>query len=153
MRGALSLAAALSIPARVLQREEVLYLTFTTILAGLLVLALPLPWLLERLGFGSLADDAADRDARVEVLRAAVSRLDELDVPSDNGVRRLYESRLARSVRRDEQAIDEHIELRREVLAAERTALDQLERHGKISYSRARRIERQLDLEEAGLRR
>jgi CPA1 family monovalent cation:H+ antiporter len=153
MRGALSLAAALSIPARVVQRELVLYLTFTTILAGLVVLAMPLPWLLERLGFGPVADDSADRDARVEVLRAAVARLDELGVPVNNGVRRLYESRLERSARVDDATIDEHVELRREVLAAERSALDQLERHGKISYSRARRIERQLDLEEAGLRR
>ena len=52
MRGALSLAAALSIPATVAHRDEILYLTFTTILAGLVVLAVPLPWLLDRLGFG-----------------------------------------------------------------------------------------------------
>jgi Na+/H+ antiporter len=53
MRGALSLAAALSIPASVAHRDEILYLTFTTILAGLVVLAVPLPRLLDRLGFGS----------------------------------------------------------------------------------------------------
>jgi Na+/H+ antiporter len=152
MRGALSLAAALSIPAAVAQRTEVLYLTFTTILAGLLVLALPLPWLLEQLGFGPAAEDAADREARVEVLRAAVARLDELGVPGDNGVRRLYESRLERFASRAE-AMDEHVELRREVLAAERAALQQLERDGRLSYTRARRLERQLDLEEAALRR
>jgi CPA1 family monovalent cation:H+ antiporter len=52
MRGALSLAAALSIPASVAHRDEILYLTFTTILAGLVVLAVPLPRLLDRLGFG-----------------------------------------------------------------------------------------------------
>jgi CPA1 family monovalent cation:H+ antiporter len=51
MRGALSLAAALSIPATVAHREEILFLTFTTILAGLVVLAVPLPWLLDALGF------------------------------------------------------------------------------------------------------
>jgi CPA1 family monovalent cation:H+ antiporter len=153
MRGALSLAAALSIPAAVAQRADVLYLTFTTILAGLLVLALPLPWLLEQLGFGPAADDAADRDARVAVLRAAVARLDELAVPSDNGVRRLYESRLERVARAGDGTVDEHVELRREVLAAERAALQELERNGRLSHTRARRIERQLDLEEAGLRR
>lgn len=52
MRGALSLAAALSIPATVAHRDELLFLTFTTILAGLIVLGIPLPWLLVRLGFG-----------------------------------------------------------------------------------------------------
>lgn len=153
MRGALSLAAALSIPTAVAQREEVLYLTFTTILAGLVVLALPLPWLLERLGFGTTGESAADVEARREVLRAAVARLDELGVPSGNGVRRLYESRLERFTRLDDSSVDEHVELRREVLAAERASLQQLERDGRLSYAGARRIERQLDLEEAGLRR
>jgi CPA1 family monovalent cation:H+ antiporter len=52
MRGALSLAAALSIPVSVAHRDEILYLTFTTILAGLVLLAVPLPRLLDRLGFG-----------------------------------------------------------------------------------------------------
>lgn len=53
MRGALSLAAALSIPAAVAHREEILFLTFTTILAGFVVLALPFPWLLDALGYRS----------------------------------------------------------------------------------------------------
>ena len=57
MRGALSLAAALSIPASVAHRDEILYLTFTTILAGLVVLAVPLPRLLDRLGFGVADED------------------------------------------------------------------------------------------------
>jgi CPA1 family monovalent cation:H+ antiporter len=49
MRGALSLAAALSIPAAVSHRNEILFLTFTTIIGGLLLLAVPFPWLLDRL--------------------------------------------------------------------------------------------------------
>ena len=49
MRGALSLAAALSIPAAVAHRDEILFLTFTTIVGGLLLLAIPFPWLLDRL--------------------------------------------------------------------------------------------------------
>jgi CPA1 family monovalent cation:H+ antiporter len=51
MRGALSLAAALSIPVTVAHRDEILFLTFTTILAGLVLLAMPLPWLLDALGY------------------------------------------------------------------------------------------------------
>ena len=49
MLGALSLAAALSIPAAVVHRNEILFLTFTTIVGGLLLLAVPFPWLLDRL--------------------------------------------------------------------------------------------------------
>jgi CPA1 family monovalent cation:H+ antiporter len=151
MRGALSLAAALSIPAAVEQRGEVLYLTFTTILAGLLVLAVPLPWLLERLGFGGEARSAEEHDARVSILRAALARLDDLGV-EDDGIRRLYESRLER-MRSDLSDRHEHADLRRELLAAERAELQRLEAEGGLSFAAARRIERQLDLEEAGLRR
>jgi CPA1 family monovalent cation:H+ antiporter len=151
MRGALSLAAALSIPESVAQRDEVLYLTFTVILAGLAVLAVPLPWLLEWLGFASTAVDEAEQDARIAVLRAALARLDELGV-QDDGIRRLYESRIARLA--GERGVrEEHVDLRRELLGAERAELARLERDGKLGHAAARRIERQLDLEEAGLRR
>jgi CPA1 family monovalent cation:H+ antiporter len=151
MRGALSLAAALSSPAAVEQRGEVLYLTFTTILAGLLVLAVPLPWLLERLGFGGEGPDDEEQDAREAILRAALARLDDLG-SEDDGLRRLYESRLER-MRSDLSDRHEHADLRRELLAAERAELQRLEDGGELSYAAARRIERQLDLEEAGLRR
>jgi len=70
IRGALSLAAALSIPVAVTERDEVLYLTFTVILATLVVLAVPLPWLLDALGFGE--DDGSElREARAALDLAA----------------------------------------------------------------------------------
>ena len=70
IRGALSLAAALSIPVAVAERDEVLYLTFTVILATLVVLAVPLPWLLDALGFGE--DDGSElREARAALDLAA----------------------------------------------------------------------------------
>jgi Na+/H+ antiporter len=148
MRGALSLAAALSIPVAVAERDTVLYLTFTTILAGLLFLAMPLPWLLDALGFGE-EDDSVLREARVAVVRAALQRLDELGVPEDDGVRRLYESRLERALEPNEA----HVGLRREVIAAERSELERLERAGAVGFATAREIEHMLDLEEARLSR
>ena len=148
MRGALSLAAALSIPVAVAQRNEILYLTFTTILAGLAVLAVPLPWLLDRLGFGG-DDDSAYRDARVAVIRAALRRLDDLGVSEEHGIRRLYESRLERA---HEPSV-EHLDLRREVIAAERAELSRLERDGEVGHAAALEIQRMLDLEEARLTR
>jgi monovalent cation/hydrogen antiporter len=148
MRGALSLAAALSIPVAVVQRDEVLYLTFAMILAGLLVLAVPLPWLLDALGFA--VDDGSElRDARVSVVRAALRRLDELDVPADDGIRHLYESRLERALQPD----DAHVDVRRDVIAAERVELERLEREGAVGFAAAREIEHMLDLEEARLNR
>ena len=116
------------------------------------MLALPLPWLLERLGFAGPAQDIAEREARIAVLRAALARLDELGVDDDHGVRRLYESRLERFSHSDSTS-DEHVDLRRELIGAERAELQQLERDGKLTYAAARRLERQLDLEETGLRR
>jgi len=111
----------------------------------------PLPWLLERLGFGGEARSAEEHDARVSILRAALARLDDLGV-EDDGIRRLYESRLER-MRSDLSDRHEHADLRRELLAAERAELQRLEAEGGLSFAAARRIERQLDLEEAGLRR
>ena len=160
MRGALSLAAALSIPATVLHREEILFLTFTTILASLVVLAIPLPYLLDRLGFGGGAEPALD--ARIRVTEAALERLRELAEEEwaqpavARGLERLYESRLERLSSRREQdgdLADVHLRLRRELLAAEREELQRLEREGEVGYGAAREIERQLDLEESGLRR
>jgi monovalent cation/hydrogen antiporter len=52
MRGALSLAAALSIPATVVHRNEILFLTFATIVCGLLLLAVPFPWLVDHVTRG-----------------------------------------------------------------------------------------------------
>jgi CPA1 family monovalent cation:H+ antiporter len=156
MRGALSLAAALSIPATVEHREEILFLTFTTILATLVVLAIPLPWLLEWLGFTGSTEER-DMHARRRLAEAALTRLSELEGPPSvvNGLRSLYEARLARlDARLDPQTDhpDGHLELRRELLTAERQALWQLEESGDVDFSSARDIERQLDLEEAGLR-
>ena len=160
MRGALSLAAALSVPVTVAHRQEILFLTFTTILATLVVLAIPLPWLLDWLGFGGSQAERALR-ARRRVTESALERLEELEAeqaaPSDvvAGVRRLYEARLARLDARldpDSGGDAVHLRVRRELLAAERRTLDRLEREGELDYSSARAIERQLDLEETALR-
>jgi CPA1 family monovalent cation:H+ antiporter len=160
MRGALSLAAALSIPATVGAREEILFLTFTTILGTLVVLAIPLPWLLDWLGFGATRGEQRLR-ARRRVTEAALERLRELEdedaAPTEviAGLRRLYESRLGRLQARldaEPDSADVHLRLRRELLAAERRTLDELERRGEVDWTSARAIEHQLDLEESGLR-
>lgn len=161
MRGALSLAAALSIPASVAHRDEILFLTFTTILATMVVLGIPLPWLLERLGFGPAGLSRAELEARRAVAEAALRRLDELDgeeeLPPElvQSLRQLYESRIGRlEARRDGDGVgmERYRRLRRELLAAERAELRRRERAGAVGFDTARRIERQLDHEESGLR-
>jgi len=118
MRGALSLAAALSIPASVAQRDTVLYLTFTTILAGLMVLAVPLPWLLDLLGFPPGVTSADEAAARQRLRALVPEELRDLD------------------------------DRRRELIAAQRAELARLEAGGEISHAAAREVERRLDLEE-----
>ena len=161
MRGALSLAAALSIPVAVAHRNEILFLTFTTILGGLVLLGIPLPWLLERLGFGPARVDDAELEVRRAVADAALRRLAELEredsVAPDvaAALRMLYESRIRRAEARRGGNADEarrYQLVRRELLAAERTELRRREREGTIGFATARRIERQLDHEESALR-
>jgi Na+/H+ antiporter len=158
MRGALSLAAALSIPASVAHRDEILFLTFSTILGTMIVLGLPLPWLLTRLGVGPVGPDPAELEARRAVAGAALGRLDELqgEYPDEliASLRQLYESRLGRlEARRDGSRLttEGYQRLRRELLAAEREELRRREQDGAIGFGSARAIERQLDLEETAL--
>jgi CPA1 family monovalent cation:H+ antiporter len=162
MRGALSLAAALSIPLTVAHRDEILFLTFTTILASLVVLGIPLPWLLDRLGFRGSPTSGAERATRRALADAALRRLAELEedgvVPSGYGaaLRQLYENRISRLEQHRSPAGKDgagYNQLRRELLAAERLELRRRERAGAIGAGAARRIENQLDYEESGLRR
>jgi monovalent cation/hydrogen antiporter len=162
MRGALSLAAALSIPASVAHRDEILFLTFTTIVAGLVVLGIPLPWLLGRLGFRAHPAGGVQVETRRALAEAALRRLDELDAEDwaaeeyVSSLRQLYAARIQRL---DEQrdaggaGLDDYQRLRRELLAAERAELRRREREGAIGFTDARVIEHQLDHEESGLRR
>jgi hypothetical protein len=62
----------------VAQRDTVLYLTFTTILAGLVLLAVPLPWLLDGLGFPPGGASASVAEARLREL--VPEELRDLDV-------------------------------------------------------------------------
>ncbi len=161
MRGALSLAAALSIPATIQHREEILFLTFTTILATIVVLGIPLPWLLERLGFGPQSVTPEEVETRRALVETALRRLEgiELEGSADLGsveaVRQLYERRRDRLHDGRDGAslgLEHYDQVRRDVLEAERAELRRREREGLIDFSVARRIELQLDHEESGLR-
>ncbi|HZD87464.1 MAG TPA: Na+/H+ antiporter [Gaiellaceae bacterium] len=168
MRGAVSLAAALSITQAVPHRALLLFLTFATILGGLLLQAVPLPWLLRRLGVASEGGmTRAETDARLALTRAALDRLDELTDEEDwvsedlvEPLRATYEQRAARLHARlepdetDEQASEEdYRRLRRELVAAERKRLSRLQQKGKLATGEARRIQHELDLEEARVTR
>jgi monovalent cation/hydrogen antiporter len=172
LRGAVSLAAALALPLVALggtafpERDFVIYLAFCTILATLVFQGLTLPLLIRLLG---LEDDGiAEKEetkARILASEAAIARLEELageDWARPATVERMrgaYEFRRNRFAARFDGEDDGSIEqqsqdfqrLRREVLDAERRAVVDLRRQGRIDDAVMNRITRDLDLEDARL--
>jgi CPA1 family monovalent cation:H+ antiporter len=164
MRGAVSLAAALALPLvpPFPERDLIVFLTFTTILATLVGQGLTLPFLIRRLGVGD--DGSARRDelrARQAATDAAMRRLDELvtevpgHVPLIEQLREQYRHRADHYGRADTTAggaVDheqrDHERIRREVVRAERLAVIELRERGEISNASLRRLERDLDLDE-----
>jgi monovalent cation/hydrogen antiporter len=186
MRGVISLAAALSLPLVTAEggpfpgRDLILFLTFSVILATLVLQGLSLPTMIRALG---LEDDGSiEREevrGRVKAAEAALSRVDELAledwVREDTAerVRALYDYRRRRfSSRYDEDGSGgedgedpfgnrgrEDYEVRAvayqrlmyELFRAQREALVRLRDEGEISDEALHRIERDLDLEESRL--
>src|SRR5829696_3436652 len=173
MRGAVSLAAALAVPmttnggAPFPERDLILFLTFSAILATLVLQGLTLGPLIGALRLES--DDEADKvmelETRLEGARAAIERLEQLDgerIPSSaqERTREQYEER----IRRYEAGIEaggtteEYAQSsaawrawRRELIKAEREAVLSRRDRGEVSPEVMRRVMRDLDLEESRL--
>ncbi|HWH94880.1 MAG TPA: Na+/H+ antiporter [Baekduia sp.] len=173
MRGAVSLAAALAIPAEIdagggfPQRELIVFTVFCVIVLGLLLQGLTLASLIRATGLGrDEADDAADEArARAAAAEAALARLAEIErratgdgVRASEHLRELYEARLGHARAPQDERGDsdrEHVEafqrLREELLRSERAAVYELHARGEISEDARRTLERDLDLQEARL--
>ena len=168
MRGAISLAAALSIATDIPGRSEVIFLTFVMILVTLVGQGLTLPALIKTLKLPSEREWSPEEAvARLEAAQTALDRLDELeqdDRISEEALRRLRELYQARfrqcmAILAGEKAPDVFAEqrmrygdVRRDLIQAERAAILTLRNDGKVSQDVQRLIERDLDLEEARLR-
>ncbi|OAI39535.1 hypothetical protein AYO38_01460 [bacterium SCGC AG-212-C10] len=165
MRGVVSLAAALALPAGTPERDLVIFLTFCVILATLVGQGLSLPWLIHAFG---VADDGAgveqERVARSSATDAAVLRIEQLALewpdhsPLIESLRLQYAHRVSHfeevAASRDgasgtaEQEMLEHSLIRRAVIDTERAIVLELRDRGEISDEVRRRIERDLDLDE-----
>ena len=168
MRGAISLAAALSIPMGTDGREEVIFLTFIVILVTLLGQGLTLPWVIRVLKLeGEREWSPEEAIARLEAAQSALDRLDELEEEQRIGeeplrrLRDLYRARFRQCVaviggEKTPDVLQEQRmrfgEVRRDLIQAERAAVLGLRNEGKVSQEVQRQIERDLDLEEARLR-
>jgi CPA1 family monovalent cation:H+ antiporter len=169
MRGAISLAAALSIPLDVDGREQVVVVTFVVILVTLVGQGLTLPLVLRAVRLSpERVWSPEEAIARLEAAQSALDRLDELEDEHDGDppealrrLRELYRARFrmcqaalsgepeARSKVRDVRF--RYSDLRRELIGVERSALLDLRSEGKLRPDTLRLIERDLDLEEARL--
>ena len=173
MRGAVSLAAALALPLTTdagspfPNRELIVFLTFSVILGTLVVQGLTLPKLIDAVDLedDSRLEEKEDTKARIYAAEAALARLEDLAdeewVREDTAdrLRRLYDFRRNRFRARfdgdDDGAIEQrstdYQRLLRELIEAERVAVRALRRDRRISDDVMRRVERDLDLEEARL--
>jgi Na+/H+ antiporter len=175
MRGAVSLAAALALPfeldsgAPLGDRDLIIYLTVAVILCTLVLQGLTLPAVARRLGLGAQQPFAPDEAvARLAAAQAALDRLDELEAgpePIPEAVleraREIYQARFARCVASlggetaevpIENPLQGYQHVRRDLIAHERAALAALIREGRLKSDLFRRIQRDLDLDEARFR-
>jgi monovalent cation/hydrogen antiporter len=172
MRGAVSLAAALSLPLTTHahqpfpDRDLIIFLTFAVIFATLVLQGLTLPGLIRALHVerdGS--EESEEIRARLVATKAALAQLDELESEEwtrDDTIERMrgaYNYRKRRFAARAGKIEDEGYEDRslayqqivQLVLAAQREALVQARNHGEISNETMNAVIQDLDLEESRL--
>jgi CPA1 family monovalent cation:H+ antiporter len=173
VRGAVSLAAALALPFTLPggegfpYRDLILFVSFGVILITLVGLGLGLPLVVKLLGIAqtgrneNLAEHEAEIAARRQALDAALASLDALtdDRELSDEVVKLLRARHETRSSQLPQSLDPEAHdvsatgtrLTRELIATERQFIHALLRDGKITDESRRRIERDLDLEEASL--
>jgi CPA1 family monovalent cation:H+ antiporter len=173
IRGVVSLAAALSIPLLANgkpfpDRGLVLLATFAVILVTLVGQGLTLPLVISWLGIAEYGKQEADLDKRREInarlasIDAALARLDKLEgavsapeaasaLRRRNEDRRAYFVAACRDVARGDIS-NAAAALQLQFLDAERRSIADLYYRGEINDDARRRIERELDLEDARIR-
>ncbi|MGK2931741.1 MAG: Na+/H+ antiporter [Solirubrobacterales bacterium] len=174
MRGAVSLAAALSLPltlesgADFENRETLMILTVAVIFATLVLQGLTLPMLIRKIGL--TADEGwteSEARARTALARKALDRLGELErdrpeVPAEvfEQFRTIYGNREARWNKAlgegdhpadSNRSFRDSLGIRRELIDAERRELLRQQNEGEVDIEMHRRIERELDLDETKL--
>jgi monovalent cation/hydrogen antiporter len=172
VRGVVSLAAALALPLTVASgapfpdRDAILFITFALIVVTLVGEGLVLPSVARRLGIVEQAaqERARERDAelaaRAGALAVSQNRLESLVADgriSDDALallRTRHEYRTGRLPDPASGGLDSGAvaaTLRTELIAAERDYIYRQLQEGKITDEARRRIERELDLEEAAI--
>ena len=160
MRGSVSLAAALALPADFPAHDLIVFSAFVVILVTLVGQGLTLPLLIRRLGvagdqeFGeeeSHARQVANEAALARIAGMAAEWPDHLPLVRQLQERYEHRSEHVAADPNDEaadQELLEHRQIRHEVIETERLAVIHLRDIGEINDAVLRRLERELDLEE-----
>jgi CPA1 family monovalent cation:H+ antiporter len=166
MRGIVSLAAALALPANFPQRSSIVFVTFVVIFVTLVGQGLSLNPLLRALHVEEESDEELHEiEIRTTALEAGLRRIEELQKQSTDAhelddlaqLRHEYETRIAhlRAGGEDEHrpalADVTHDYAEKEALRAERLAILRLRDAGEVPDDTFRRIQYDLDLAELRL--
>jgi monovalent cation/hydrogen antiporter len=162
LRGAVSLAAALALPAGFPERDLILLLTFAVIVVTLVGQGLTLPYVLRRTGWdGTEPDGDETTRARTAAYQAGLDEvararpnwpghqplLDRLESSLRDRTQHLATADPEETEERRQERV-EHEEIQRGVIAAQRAAVIELRDRREINDQTLRLIERELDLEE-----
>jgi Na+/H+ antiporter len=172
VRGVVSIAAALAIPlttaagAPFPRRDLILFVTFGVIVVTLIGQGLILPSIVRRLALPHDAEDERRREneaelvARLEALKVAQGRVERLAADGDTApdvlailrVRQEHRAgQLQKNLADGLAAVTAAADVRLDLIAAEREYIYRLLQDGQITDEARRRIERELDLEEASI--
>jgi CPA1 family monovalent cation:H+ antiporter len=146
MRGIVTLAAALALPAGFPYRDFILLTAFVVVLGTLVLQGLTLRPLLNwlRLPMDTTVD-AEISMARKAAMNAAIAALENDTTPAAQRLKLEYEEALAHARRGQDPHDTTDNTLRRQVLAEARRALDKLRRTGIIGDDAYRLVEEELD--------
>ena len=162
LRGAVSLAAALAIPlvlpngARFPDRDLIIFVTFSVILVTLVAGGLTLPLVVKRLNIqGGTEEQDELRLALTRSAEAALTRVNELEADGRIDATHAQTLRETFAHRRDLQLDADngrtsahaarHVDVERELIAAQRQAIIEMRERGEIDNVVLRRVQKLLD--------
>lgn len=174
MRGVVSLASALAVPLTLQDgtdfpfRNLILFITFCVILITLVVQGITLPWIIRLLKIQSEENGAADeKSIRMHLAYMAIEMIEanyaQKDATRDalHHIKTKYERKIDQihqrmltldATRHSAEVFHEYTRVQLQMVQFERDQLHQLRRNNKFSEEVIRKLEYEVDLEEAVLR-
>lgn len=174
MRGVVSMAAALALPLTLENghefpgRDLIIFLTFCVIFSTLVFQGLSLPWLIKLLKLPKFSVAAEEYELRLKLASASIVHIEEnisYDAVSDSvlaQIKNKYELKINRLQKTDlpytetgiisgEEIFNQFNHLQFQLIKVERELIEKMHKEGQANEEVLRKIEYELDLEEARL--